>query len=209
MKIAVSASEPDLNGSVDPRFGRSPYFLLIETDTMEFEAIQNPNLASPSGAGIQSAQLLANKGVKALLTGSCGPNAFKTLEAAGVEVFIGVSGAIKQAVQNFNLGQLHPAPGPNVSAHSGMGVESVPPPGSEFESGFESGRGSGFGLGMGYGQGRGMGPGKGLGFTRPGGQWDFSSPEQELKSLKQRAENLQKQLESISRRIEELEKKKV
>jgi predicted Fe-Mo cluster-binding NifX family protein len=207
MKIAVSASEPDLNGPVDPRFGRSPYFLLIETDTMEFEVIENPNLASPSGAGIQSSQFLANKGAKALLTGGCGPNAFKTLEAAGVEVFIGVSGVIKEAVQNFSQGKLHPAPGPNVSAHSGLGAESSPRPEYEYESGFKAGRRSGFGPGMGYGRGRGMGLGKDLGSTRPGERWDFSSPEQELESLKQRAEHLQKQLESISRRIEELEKK--
>lgn len=207
MKIAVSASEPDLKGSVDPRFGRSPYFLLIETDTMEFESVENPNLASPSGAGIQSAQLLANKGAKALLTGSCGPNAFKTLEAAGVEVFIGVSGAIKESVHNFSRGQLHPAPGPNVPAHSGLGEKSGSQPESESVSGLGAARGSGFGPGMGTGRGRGMGLGKGFSPTRPGKQGGYSSPEQELENLKRRTEQLQKQLESISSRIEELEKK--
>jgi len=80
MKIAISASGSDLSSSVDPRFGRCPFFLLVDTDTMEFEAVENSNVSAMSGAGIQSAQFIANKGAKALLTGSCGPNAFQTLQ---------------------------------------------------------------------------------------------------------------------------------
>ena len=75
MKIVITASEPNLESSVDPRFGRSPYFILLDTDTMEFESIENPNISALGGAGIQSAQLIADKGAKALLTGSCGEGA--------------------------------------------------------------------------------------------------------------------------------------
>jgi predicted Fe-Mo cluster-binding NifX family protein len=82
MKIAVTTSAPDLQAQIDPRFGRCPYFLIVETDDLSFEAVENPNLGLSSGAGIQSAQLLAERGVKQVLTGNCGPNAHSTLSAA-------------------------------------------------------------------------------------------------------------------------------
>lgn len=220
MKIAITASEPNLTSSVDPRFGRSPYFILLDTDTMEFDSIENPNIASSSGAGIQSAQLIANKGAKALLTGSCGPNAYQTLNAAGVEVFIGVSGTVKQAAQKYKDGQLQSASEPNVSSHFGLGTESTPSPEPGFNAGFggRMGRGMGRGLGrgmgrgMGYGRGmsmgRGMGLGPGFGPSPPQSGWPSPSPEQDLESLKQQAEFLRHQMEDISKKIEELEKKR-
>jgi predicted Fe-Mo cluster-binding NifX family protein len=122
MKIAVTASKPELNSPVDPRFGRSPYFVFLDPATMEFEATENPNLSSPSGAGIQAAQFVANKGVQALITSSCGPNAFQTLEAGGVEVFVGVSGTVKEAALKFKKGELQSTSGPNVTAHHGIGM---------------------------------------------------------------------------------------
>lgn len=74
MRIAVSASNHELSSPVDPRFGRCPYFIFVDPETIEFEAVENPHLSSASGAGIQSAQFGAEKGAKAVLTGSCGPN---------------------------------------------------------------------------------------------------------------------------------------
>ena len=141
MKIIVTASEPTLDSPVDPRFGRSPFLILVDTDTMEFEAIENPNISAPGGAGIQSAQLVANKGAQALLTGSCGPNAYQTLEAAGVEVFIGVSGTVKEAAQKYKEGRLQSTSEPNVSAHYGMGTQSTPPQDPGFNTGFGRGMG--------------------------------------------------------------------
>lgn len=141
MKIAVSASEPELNSPVDPRFGRSPYYIFLDPSTMDFEAIKNPNLSSPSGAGIQAAQFVANRGVQALLTGSCGPNAFQTLEAGGVEVFIGVTGTVKEAAQKYVEGKLRTASEPNVPAHHGMGIGNSLPS----EPGFGPGSGGGTG----------------------------------------------------------------
>lgn len=62
MKIAVSSAGPDLESQVDPRFGRAQYLLVVDTDTLEFEALQNPNVAVGGGAGIQTAQMIAAKG---------------------------------------------------------------------------------------------------------------------------------------------------
>jgi len=122
MKIAITASSPELSSPVDPRFGRCPYFIFIDPEIMKFEAVENPNVSSPSGAGIQSAQLIANSGAKALLTGSCGPNAFQILQAAGVEVLVGVTGTVQEAAQKYKSGQLQPTAQANVPSHFGMGM---------------------------------------------------------------------------------------
>ncbi len=202
MKIIITASEPNLNSPIDPRFGRSPYFILLETETMEFEAIENPNISSPGGAGIQSAQLIANKGAKVLLTGSCGPNAYQTLEAAGVEVFTGVSGTVKEAAQKYKEGNLQSASEPNVSAHFGMGMKSTPSPKPGSNAGFPGG------MGRCMGMGREMRSGAGFGVPPPGSGWTSQSPEQELDNLKQQSDFLRQQLENIAKKIEELENKK-
>ena len=109
-----------MNSKVDPRFGRCPYFIIVDTQTLEFEAIRNPNIESMGGAGIQSAQLVASKRVKAVLTGNVGPNAFQTLQAAGIEVFTGASGIVKEAIEKYKKGEFKAASDPSVGSKSGM-----------------------------------------------------------------------------------------
>ncbi len=121
MKIAVSSSGPSLNDTVDPRFGRCAYFLIIDSDTMEFESFSNTNMASGGGVGIQSAQFVASKGVSVVLTGNCGPNAFQAFGTAGIEVKTGVNGQVSDAVSQFKSGQLSNSSEPNVQNHFGMG----------------------------------------------------------------------------------------
>jgi predicted Fe-Mo cluster-binding NifX family protein len=121
MKVAVSAIGPTLHAGVEPRFGRCSTFVIVETDDMTFEAIENRNGSLGGGAGIQSAQLMAQKGVRVVLTGSCGPNAHQTLSAAGVDVVVGCSGTVSEAVARFKSGEIHPVSAPNVASHSGMG----------------------------------------------------------------------------------------
>jgi predicted Fe-Mo cluster-binding NifX family protein len=117
-KVIVSASGQNLEAEVAPRFGRAPYFLLVNPATMEYEAVANrQNLQAVQGAGIQSAALVARYKPSALLTGYCGPKAFHTLEAAGIEVIVGVEGSVREAVQQFRSGKLSPAGGPNAEAH--------------------------------------------------------------------------------------------
>jgi predicted Fe-Mo cluster-binding NifX family protein len=143
MKIAISSSGQALAAQLDPRFGRCRYFLIVETDTMSFEFFDNDNAALGGGAGIQSAQFIAAKGAKALITGHCGPNAIQTLTAAGVQVHVGQAGTVQGLVDKFKNGQLTPTTEANASAHAGMG-------------------GKGMGRGQGMGRGRGMG-GRGTG----------------------------------------------
>lgn len=118
MKIAVSASGTQLDSRVDPRFGRAPYFLLVDSDTMEFEVLANQqNYQAAQGAGIQAAALVASHRPAAVITGNCGPKAFNTLQAAGIAVLLGVSGSVREAVEQFRRGQLKPSPNANVASH--------------------------------------------------------------------------------------------
>jgi predicted Fe-Mo cluster-binding NifX family protein len=121
MKIAISATAPDLSAQVDPRFGRCQYFVIVDPDSMEFEGIENSSASASGGAGIAAAQLIVGKEVAAVLTGNCGPNAFNVLEAAGIKVMTGVSGTVKEAVTSYKAGKYNAISQANVSPHSGMG----------------------------------------------------------------------------------------
>jgi predicted Fe-Mo cluster-binding NifX family protein len=118
MKIVISAKGPDLEAQVDPRFGRSSYFLLINPESMEYEVLTNgQHLQAAQGAGIQAAAMVTRKRPAAVITGNCGPKAFQTLQAAGIRVIVGVEGPVREAVQNYRAGKLQPATGPNVTGH--------------------------------------------------------------------------------------------
>jgi predicted Fe-Mo cluster-binding NifX family protein len=121
MKICITSEGKTLDSRVDPRFGRCQYFIIVETDTLEFEAIQNPNIEAMGGAGIQSAQLVASKKVCAVLTGNVGPNAFQTLSTAGIDIYTGVSGSIKEAIEAYKSGKLNKTESPNVGSKFGIG----------------------------------------------------------------------------------------
>ena len=84
MKIAISATGSTLDAEVDPRFGRCQYFIIADPQTMEFEVVDNSSAMAAGGAGISAAQMIADKGVEAVLTGNCGPNAYQVLSAAGI-----------------------------------------------------------------------------------------------------------------------------
>jgi predicted Fe-Mo cluster-binding NifX family protein/ferredoxin len=165
MKVAVTSTGPSLDDNVEARFGRCAYFLIIDTDTMKFEAIENPNIALGGGAGIQSAQLMSEKGVTAVLTGNCGPNAFNVFGQAGIQVIVGVSGVVRNAVEQFKTGAFSSASGPNVASH--FGVNTAPaaptPTGQPMVGPLGQGGGMGSGMGGGGGMGRGMGGGRGMG----------------------------------------------
>jgi predicted Fe-Mo cluster-binding NifX family protein len=184
MKVAVSASSKDLDSPIDPRFGRCAYFVVVETDDMGFEAFDNQNAALGGGAGIQAAQFVASKGAKAVLTGNCGPNAVRTLNAAGIEVFVGQSGTVREAVERYRQGALTHTTQPNVPDHFGMG-----------------GR-------MGRGRGMGMGRRAAAG-SDPTAQERAAEPadRENLEDLRAQMKALREQLAAIENSIERLSKK--
>jgi predicted Fe-Mo cluster-binding NifX family protein len=121
MKICITSSGKTLDSTVDSRFGRCAYFIIYDTGTGNFEAQENSNAQFQGGAGIQSAQFVASYGVKAVLTGNVGPNAYQTLNAAGIEIYTGVSGNIKEAIEQYKAGKLKITQAPSVKSKFGMG----------------------------------------------------------------------------------------
>ena len=238
MKLAVTSIGANLDDRMEARFGRCPYYILIDPDTLASEAIENPNIGLSGGAGIQSAQFMAEKGVTTVLTGNCGPNAFQVFGAAGIQVITGVDGTVREAVEKFKSGRLTHAAAASAEAHFGMGgtgqgSADVMPPNSGMPGGTAGGQmgsGKGMGAGMGRGMGRGGGGGRGCGMgqgmrmsgnmgrvmgmmgagggmVRPAASVRTgNSREEEMKLLRQSAEDLRRRLDGIESRIEEITK---
>jgi predicted Fe-Mo cluster-binding NifX family protein len=165
MKIAISANGSTLDAEVDPRFGRCQYFIIADPETMEFEAIDNASAMAAGGAGISAGQAIADKGVEAVLTGNCGPNAYQVLSSAGIQVINGVSGKVKDAIEGYRTGKFKTSSQPNVPDHFGMGTN----PGTGANPGMGGGMGGGRGMGGGMGRGGGMGGGRCMGRGMGGG----------------------------------------
>jgi predicted Fe-Mo cluster-binding NifX family protein len=121
MKVAVSATGKDLNCQIDPRFGRCQYFILVNPETMEFEALENEALMASGGAGVQAAQLVVQKGAKTVITGNLGPNAASALSASGINVCLVSGGTVKDVVEGYKSGRLSEVRGATVPPHFGMG----------------------------------------------------------------------------------------
>lgn len=118
VKVAVSASGKDLQAQVDPRFGRAAGFIIADPETLDFELVENTqNIRAAQGAGIQAATLVARHKAEVVLTGHCGPKAFQTLRAAGIQVVTGVSGTVKEVLARFQEGEYTFAAAPNAEGH--------------------------------------------------------------------------------------------
>ena len=118
MRIAISSTGRNLDSDLDPRFGRAAYFIIFDAETMEFEAVENTqNLNLPQGAGIQAGKALGDHHVDALITGHCGPKAFRVLQSAGVKIVTGASGKVADAIDQFVKGELAVAGAADVEGH--------------------------------------------------------------------------------------------
>lgn len=170
MKIGISSAGRDMNSLIDPRFGRCAYFMITQTDDDSFEVVENEYKSLGGGAGIQAAGFLQSKGVKAVLTGNCGPNAMKVFSESNIQVVTGQSGIIKDIIETIKKGELTGFADPTVSEKAGPANT-----GGQKDNGSSGwgrcmggpgrglGRGVGTGRGMGGGGGRGMGDGRGSG----------------------------------------------
>ncbi|RJP22128.1 MAG: dinitrogenase iron-molybdenum cofactor biosynthesis protein [Candidatus Abyssobacteria bacterium SURF_5] len=118
MKIAITSQGDAMQSPVDPRFGRAKFFLVIDSETGEFKAVDNAvNLQAAQGAGIQAGRAVAELGVKAIVTGNVGPKAFSILNAAGIQIYLGASGTVEHALRQFKEGALQSTDGANVEGH--------------------------------------------------------------------------------------------
>lgn len=118
MKIAFSTSGNDLGAPLDIRFGRAPKFLIHDLESGESVVIDNAqNLNAAQGAGIQSAETVVRSGAEALVSGHCGPNAFRVLRAAGVKIYNSEAATIADALEEYKAGKLKEAGDADVQGH--------------------------------------------------------------------------------------------
>jgi len=120
MRVAIAAAGRDLEARTDPRFGRCQCFVIVDTDTMAFEAVDNIAAAQGSGAGIAAVQLVADQGADAVIAANVGPNAFTALSAGGLKVYGFTDGSVREAVLALLAGQLEETHAANVPSHHGM-----------------------------------------------------------------------------------------
>ncbi|MGB5156682.1 NifB/NifX family molybdenum-iron cluster-binding protein [Desulfobacterium sp. N47] len=209
MKVVVSSTGKDLNAKIDPRFGRCDCFIIVDTEDMSFVSYDNENKGLSGGAGIQAAGFVVSKGAEAVLTGNCGPNAMTAFSAAGVTVYAGQTGSVREAVERFRTGGIMPLTQANVPEKAGVsttvGTGAVP------TRGIGRCRG-GSGRGMGGGGGKRMGGGRGMAMRSgnipplpDSGGTPAASRKDTLETLKKQAEELQHQMEAIQTKINSIE----
>jgi predicted Fe-Mo cluster-binding NifX family protein len=121
VKIAISAKEGDIESQTSPVFGRCQAFVVVDSETLSFEAFDNPCLSARGGAGVQAAQFVLDHGAQAVIAGNVGPNAFAVLDAAEVPVYRFDNGSVRRAVEAYVAGELIAQGGATVPDHTGMG----------------------------------------------------------------------------------------
>jgi predicted Fe-Mo cluster-binding NifX family protein len=106
-KIALTVAAPDLDAELDPRFGRAAFLLLIDMETLAWEGLANPAREARGGAGVQTAQFLAEHEADAVVSGDFGPKAQQALQTAGIEMYVYEScETAREALQRFRAGEL-------------------------------------------------------------------------------------------------------
>jgi predicted Fe-Mo cluster-binding NifX family protein len=118
VKVAFTTSGKDLESPLDTRFGRAPGFLVYDVDSGAAEYIDNQqSLDAAQGAGIQAAETVVRSGAQVVVTGHCGPKAFRVLSAAGVKVYNTDQPTVAAALAAYKAGTLKPAESADVEGH--------------------------------------------------------------------------------------------
>ena len=123
MKIIITTTGEGLDSEMDPRFGRCAYFTLVDTETMAVESHANPAINAMGGAGSQAAQFIAKFAPQAVISGDFGPNAYMTLAAGEIAMYVNKAGGNAQRiVERFKAGEFEPVSAPTGPAlHGGRG----------------------------------------------------------------------------------------
>jgi predicted Fe-Mo cluster-binding NifX family protein len=122
MQILLTTTAPELESAVDPRFGRGAYFLVVDPETLQWQAATNPAISAPGGAGVKAAQFVVDHQCKAVISGDFGPNAYQALKAAGVQMYLfGTSRTVLEVLECYKMGKLEPVGSPSPAGHRGQG----------------------------------------------------------------------------------------
>ena len=120
MKIIVTATAPEIEAPVDSRFGRGAYFVVVDAETMHWQAHANQGVDAAGGAGSQAAQFAAQQDAEAIISGDFGPNAYIALAAAEIKMYLlGASKTVQEAAANFAAGKLEQVNAPTGAGHHG------------------------------------------------------------------------------------------
>jgi predicted Fe-Mo cluster-binding NifX family protein len=120
VKVAFTTAGTDLQAPLDPRFGRAPRFILYDLERDRYEAMDNQkNLDAAQGAGVQAAAAVARSGAQCVVTGHCGPKAYRVLSAAGVHVYLTDAATVAEALGRFRSGDLTATSAADVDGHWG------------------------------------------------------------------------------------------
>ncbi len=106
MKIAIPVDEKTVESNVCASFGRTPYFLIYDTETKESIFIDNSAAASTGGAGIKAAQAIVDNKANALLTHRCGQNAADVIKSSDIKIFKTTSASVRDNIAAFVDGKL-------------------------------------------------------------------------------------------------------
>ena len=120
MKIAITTETANLDSALDPRFGRAANFVIVDTETEEWEAYPNPALNASGGAGIQAAQFITEQGAQAAISGDFGPKAYNALAAGGVQMFLAPANetlTARELLARYAQGQLEQVSAPTNPGH--------------------------------------------------------------------------------------------
>lgn len=112
MKIAISITSAHENATLDPRFGRASHFAIHDTDSSQTMIIENPAAFESGGAGVRAAEFIIQQGVKAVISGSFGPNAYNVLSAGGVTMYQASSGTVQELLTAQAAGELESSVNP-------------------------------------------------------------------------------------------------
>ena len=186
MKIVVTSNGSGLDAQASPVFGRCPWYLFVDTETMDVEAVENPAMEAASGAGIQAAQFVVEQEAEALVTGNVGPNAFDVLRSADVPVYLLESGTVREAVEAYKEGLLSEASSATGPAHAGLG----------------RGRGTGRRT-----RGPALGPAAPSPAVTTPQTTSTSSRSQEVAELQKMAADLRRKLAEVMERLDQLEER--
>ena len=123
MKLCVTSTGSTLDAKADGSFGRAHYFIIIDSDTLQFESIVNKSADASQGAGIAAAQTISDLRVDGLLTGYVGPKAYGALENSDIKIYEGISvnDTVREAVKKFKEGQFKEKTLQNTAVSSGAG----------------------------------------------------------------------------------------
>lgn len=106
MKLAIPVGGKDLEKKVNPSFGRTPYFLIYDTETQEEVYLENSAAGTQGGAGVKAAQIVVDSKVEAILTPQCGKNAAEVLEESGIKLYKTREGSVKENLEDFAANKL-------------------------------------------------------------------------------------------------------